>query len=127
MRQVYRHESSILCSETSRLHVRTPAELGAAEHTIGRVFCVAFKLRIVAVAAPNRHGANVLRRGTTGVLMGFAMLEILYDNGPCLVINKPAGILTQAPAGIDSLEVQVKAFYREREGKEGNIYLGLPH
>ena len=55
------------------------------------------------------------------------MLEILYDNGPCLVINKPSGILTQAPAGIDSLEVQVKAFYREREQKEGNIYLGLPH
>ena len=55
------------------------------------------------------------------------MLDILYDNGPCLVINKPAGILTQAPAGIDSLEVQVKAFYREREQKEGNIYLGLPH
>jgi 23S rRNA-/tRNA-specific pseudouridylate synthase len=55
------------------------------------------------------------------------MLEILYDNGPALVINKPAGILTQAPAGIDSLEVQVKDFYREREQKEGNIYLGLPH
>jgi RluA family pseudouridine synthase len=60
--------------------------------------------------------------------MGFTfMLDILYDNGPCLVVNKPAGILTQAPAGIDSLEVQVKAFYREREQKEGNIYLGLPH
>jgi 23S rRNA-/tRNA-specific pseudouridylate synthase len=54
-------------------------------------------------------------------------LDILYDNGPVLVINKPAGVLTQAPAGIDSLEVRVKAFYREREGKEGNIYLGLPH
>jgi 23S rRNA pseudouridine1911/1915/1917 synthase len=54
-------------------------------------------------------------------------LEILYDNGPCLVVNKPPGILTQAPAGIDSLELQVKAFYREREKKEGNIYLGLPH
>ena len=57
------------------------------------------------------------------------MLEVLYDNGPVLVINKAAGILTQAPAGIDSLEVQVKAFYREREQKENdaNIYLGLPH
>src|SRR4051812_47363919 len=55
------------------------------------------------------------------------MLDILYDNGPCLVVNKPAGVLTQAPAGIDSMEVRVKAFYREREGKEGNIYLGLPH
>jgi 23S rRNA pseudouridine1911/1915/1917 synthase len=55
------------------------------------------------------------------------MLEILYDSGPCLVVNKPVGILTQAPAGIESLEVRVKAFYRQREQKEGNIYLGLPH
>jgi 23S rRNA pseudouridine1911/1915/1917 synthase len=54
-------------------------------------------------------------------------LDILYDDGPCLVVNKPAGVLTQAPAGIDSLEVRVKEFYREREAKEGNIYLGLPH
>jgi 23S rRNA pseudouridine1911/1915/1917 synthase len=55
------------------------------------------------------------------------MLDILYDSGPCLVVNKPAGLLTQAPSGIDSLEVRVKAFYREREQKEGNIYLGVPH
>ena len=55
------------------------------------------------------------------------MLDILYDDGPVLVVNKPAGVLTQAPAGIDSLEVRVKALYRQREGKEGNIYLGLPH
>jgi 23S rRNA pseudouridine1911/1915/1917 synthase len=54
-------------------------------------------------------------------------LEILYDHGPCLVVNKPPGVLTQAPAGIDSMEVRVKSFYREREQKEGNIYLGLPH
>jgi RluA family pseudouridine synthase len=54
-------------------------------------------------------------------------LEILYDSGPCLVVNKPSGLLTQAPAGIDSLEVWVKEFYRQREGKEGKIYLGLPH
>lgn len=56
-------------------------------------------------------------------------LEILFDEGPCLVVNKPAGLLTQAPRGIDSLEVQVKEFYRQREGKEAdaNTYLGLPH
>jgi 23S rRNA pseudouridine1911/1915/1917 synthase len=54
-------------------------------------------------------------------------LEILYDSGPCLVVNKPPGLLTQAPAGIDSLEVRVKSLYRQREQKEGNIYLGLPH
>ena len=55
------------------------------------------------------------------------MLDILHDSGPCLVVNKPPGLLTQAPAGIDSLEVQVKEFYRRREQKQGNIYLGLPH
>ena len=57
------------------------------------------------------------------------MLDILYDDGPCLVVNKPSGLLTQAPAGIDSLEVQVKQFFREREGKpdDANVYLGLPH
>ncbi|NOZ39395.1 MAG: RluA family pseudouridine synthase [Planctomycetes bacterium] len=57
------------------------------------------------------------------------MLEILYDNGPCLVINKPAGLLTQAPRGIDSLEIWVKDFYRQREGKspDDKIYLGLAH
>ena len=56
-------------------------------------------------------------------------LDVLYEDGPCLVVNKPAGLLTQAPAGIDSLEVQVKEFYRRREGKssDANIYLGLPH
>lgn len=56
-------------------------------------------------------------------------LEILYDEGPCLVVNKPAGLLTQAPRGIDSLEIWVKQFYRQREGKaaDDNIYLGLAH
>jgi len=56
-------------------------------------------------------------------------LEILYDDGPCLVVNKRSGLLTQAPAGIDSLDVRVKDFFREREGKTAGakIYLGLPH
>ncbi len=56
-------------------------------------------------------------------------LEILLDDGPCLVVNKPAGLLTQAPRGINSLEVQVKEFYRLREGKpaDAKLYLGLAH
>lgn len=56
-------------------------------------------------------------------------LDILYDDGPCLVLNKPAGLLTQAPEGIDSLEVQVKAWYRQREGNaaDANMYLGIVH
>ncbi|QDU90589.1 Ribosomal large subunit pseudouridine synthase D [Pirellulimonas nuda] len=55
------------------------------------------------------------------------MLEILYDDGPCLVLNKPPGVLTQAPRGIDSLEVQVREFYKQREAIEGDIYLGIVH
>lgn len=55
------------------------------------------------------------------------MLEILYENGPCLVVLKPAGLLTQAPPGIDSLELRAKEFLKAREGKTGNIYLGVPH
>lgn len=56
-------------------------------------------------------------------------IEVLYDEGPCLVVNKPAGVLTQAPRGIESMETRVKEFYREREDKEpdANIYLGLAH
>lgn len=53
--------------------------------------------------------------------------EILYEQGPCLVVNKPAGLLTQAPPGIDSLETRIKHFLRQREGKAGNVYLGVPH
>ena len=53
--------------------------------------------------------------------------EILYREGPCLVINKPSGLLTQAPAGIDNLEVRIKAFIKHQEEKTGNVYLGLPH
>jgi len=53
--------------------------------------------------------------------------QILYEEGPCLVINKPAGLLTQAPPGIDSLELRVRRFLQQREGKSHNLYLGLPH
>lgn len=54
-------------------------------------------------------------------------VEILLEKGPCLVVNKPAGLLTQAPPGIDSLERRVKAFLQQRENKPGNVYLGVPH
>lgn len=53
--------------------------------------------------------------------------EILYQQGPCLAVNKPPGILTQAPAGIDSLEVQVKSWLGEAEGLRGADYLAIIH
>ena len=53
--------------------------------------------------------------------------DILYENGPCLVVAKPGGVLTQAPPGIDSLETRVKEFLRQRDRKSGKVYLGVPH
>ncbi|MGE0759689.1 MAG: RluA family pseudouridine synthase [Pirellulaceae bacterium] len=55
-------------------------------------------------------------------------IDVLFEDGPCLVINKPGGVLTQAAPGIDSMEVRAKEFFRQREGKTtGGIYLGVPH
>jgi RluA family pseudouridine synthase len=53
--------------------------------------------------------------------------EILYEVGPCLAVNKPAGVLTQAPRGIDSLERRVKDYLMKAEGRDENGYLGVPH
>lgn len=53
--------------------------------------------------------------------------DLLYEQGPCLVVVKPGGLATQAPPGIDSLEVRVKEFLRTRDGKTGRVYLGIPH
>lgn len=54
-------------------------------------------------------------------------MDILYEHGPCLVVNKPSGLLTQAPWGLDSLEVRLKKYLKLRDQKRGNMYLGLPH
>ncbi|MEX2188848.1 MAG: RNA pseudouridine synthase [Pirellulales bacterium] len=54
-------------------------------------------------------------------------VDLLYESGPCLVVNKPSGVLTQAPPGIDSLETRLKEFLRAREQLEGKVYLGVPH
>jgi len=53
--------------------------------------------------------------------------HILLHDGPCIVAYKPAGLLTQAPPGIDSMEARIKDWLREQEGKSGNVYLGVPH
>jgi RluA family pseudouridine synthase len=53
--------------------------------------------------------------------------ELLYEEGPCLVVVKPGGLPTQAPRGIDSLEVRIKQFLKVREQKPGKVYLGVPH
>lgn len=59
--------------------------------------------------------------------MNLPSLEILYEEGPCLVVNKPSGVLTQSPPGIDSLENRIKEFLKVRDHKPGKVYLGVPH
>lgn len=55
-------------------------------------------------------------------------IDLIYEQGPCLAINKPGGVLTQAAPGVDSIEIRLKAFLKQREGKTtGDIYLGVPH
>lgn len=54
-------------------------------------------------------------------------LEILYQHGGCLVVNKPPGLLTQAPPGIDSLEVRIRQWLRQQAGASEPPYLGIPH
>jgi len=51
--------------------------------------------------------------------------DILFEDADCLVVAKPAGLLTQAPLGIDSLEFRIKRLLKERDPR-AEIYLGVP-
>jgi len=53
--------------------------------------------------------------------------DILYEEGPCLAIDKPGGLLTQAPPHIDSLERRLREHLQQRDAKTGRLYLGVPH
>jgi RluA family pseudouridine synthase len=43
------------------------------------------------------------------------------------VVNKPAGILTLAPPGVESLELSIREFLKRRDERPGKVYLGIPH
>lgn len=67
--------------------------------------------------------------------------SVLYFEQECLVINKPAGLLTQAPAGVPSIEAQARRFFRAalsrnpdpnhssiaQHQREDVDYVGVPH
>jgi 23S rRNA pseudouridine1911/1915/1917 synthase len=59
------------------------------------------------------------------------VLTILHKDPSCLAVLKPAGLSTQAPRGIDSLESRVRRWLHERAEAAGHntddLYLGLPH
>jgi 23S rRNA pseudouridine1911/1915/1917 synthase len=55
-------------------------------------------------------------------------LDILLEDGPLLAVNKPAGLLTLGAIPlVPTLERQVKGWLKQRYGKPGNVYLGIPH
>lgn len=41
-------------------------------------------------------------------------IPVLWDGQACVVVRKPAGLLTQAPAGIDSLEQRLREQFQTR-------------
>src|SRR6202047_4645193 len=56
------------------------------------------------------------------------LAEILFEDNHCLALAKPAPLLTQGvPPGIPTLESMAKAYLKEKYGKAGNVYLGIPH
>ncbi|MDW8079142.1 MAG: RluA family pseudouridine synthase [Thermoguttaceae bacterium] len=68
--------------------------------------------------------------------MSLGDIPILFENVEILVINKPAGILTQAPAGVDSLEIRIRQYLAAQQPPEPSatvpkqrreVYLGMPH
>jgi len=55
-------------------------------------------------------------------------LTVLFEDNHCLVVNKPAPLLTQGvPPGVPTLEAMAKAYLKDRYQKAGNVYLGIPH
>lgn len=53
--------------------------------------------------------------------------DILLEHGAVIVLNKPCGLLTQSPPGIDSLELRLKKFVKHRDKKLGKVYLVPVH
>lgn len=53
--------------------------------------------------------------------------EVLYECREVIVINKPAGILVQAPPGVPALVDLVKDYLASRYPPGTGVYLGVPH
>jgi len=54
--------------------------------------------------------------------------DIILEQGPCLLVCKPGGLLTQGPPGVDSLEFRIRRFLGRRDSQpENKVYVGVPH
>jgi 23S rRNA pseudouridine1911/1915/1917 synthase len=59
---------------------------------------------------------------------GDALPNVLYEDNHLLVVNKPAGILTQSDrSGDPSLLEVCREYIREKYDKKGNVFLGMVH
>jgi 23S rRNA pseudouridine1911/1915/1917 synthase len=54
-------------------------------------------------------------------------MDILFETHWFLVVNKPRDLLTQAVAGIDSVETRVRQWLRDRQPEGPNPFVGIPH
>ncbi|OQX29775.1 MAG: RNA pseudouridine synthase [Spirochaeta sp. LUC14_002_19_P3] len=54
--------------------------------------------------------------------------EIIHEDNHILAVNKPTGMLVQGDkTGDESILDAMKRFIKERDGKPGQVFLGLPH
>lgn len=56
-----------------------------------------------------------------------AVLPIVHEEAHFMLVNKPAGLFTQAAPGVPSLELQLAAQLKQRDSHPGNPFVGLPH
>ncbi|WP_165225898.1 RluA family pseudouridine synthase [Aquisphaera insulae] len=57
-----------------------------------------------------------------------ASVNVLYEDNHCLVVDKPAGLLSQGDAtGDPSLVTWATGYLKARYKKPGNVYVGLVH
>lgn len=54
------------------------------------------------------------------------MIELIAESPDYWIVNKPGGLLTQAPPGIDSLELRLRQWQAKVTG-ETHPYVGVPH
>lgn len=58
----------------------------------------------------------------------FSTLDILYEDNHLMVLNKPAGKLSDSDnTGDHTLVDEVKAYIKEKYKKPGDVFLGVPH
>ncbi|RMF41898.1 MAG: RNA pseudouridine synthase, partial [Planctomycetota bacterium] len=55
------------------------------------------------------------------------MIPILMEEPHFLVVDKPAGWLCQAPAGVPSLQRELVSQLKIRDEHPGQPFIGLPH